>query len=198
MKLSIIGKGSVGGSLGSLLSNNGHQVLYAGRSSMATDVGTMDATILALPFTAVKDIAEDDDTKANLAGKIVIDATNPLRSDWSPLEVFDDVGSKSGAEAIQKLFPDSKVVKCFNTVFADNMKADVIAATHMSTFVAGNDEDARSDVCKLAKSIGFDAVETGDLATARYLESIAHLNIQLAVGMGRGTHKTGFVYLGKK
>ena len=78
------------------------------------------------------------------------------------------------------------------------MKADIIAETNMSTFVAGNDEKARAEVCDLAKSIGFDAVETGDLSTARYLESIAHLNIQLAVGMGKGTHKTGFVYLGKK
>lgn len=197
MKLSIIGKGSVGGSLGGLLASQGHEVLYAGRGASMAKVGMMeDATILALPFTSVKDIAQD--IKANLAGKIVIDATNPLRKDWSPLEVVDKAGSKSGAEAIQKLFPDSKVVKCFNTVFADNMKADIIAETNMTTFVAGDDKEARATVCQLAKSIGFDAVETGDLSTARYLESIAHLNIQLAVGMGKGTHKTGFLFLNKK
>ena len=96
--------------------------------------------------------------------------------------------STSAAEEIQKLAPTAKVVKAFNTVFASVLQAGGTAAGCPATvFVAGDDAGARKTVADLAVSAGFETIETGGLASARYLEPLAGLNIALAYGLGHGT-----------
>ena len=195
MKIAIIGKGSVGSSLGKLLGPH-HDVDFASRDSWDA-VSNCEAVLLALPYVAVKDIVTN--IKDSVVGKIVIDATNPLQANWSPLNVADEAGNvHSGAEAIQSLFPESIVVKCFNTVFADNMNEECLSKMKMTTFIACNDDNAGTLIQDVGKSIGFDAVKTGPLLTARYLEAMAHLNIQMAIGMSHGTNGTGFMYVGNE
>jgi 8-hydroxy-5-deazaflavin:NADPH oxidoreductase len=200
MKIAIIGKGSVGSGLGGLFEAAGHNVTYVSARPCAETTPTVDGegdvAILAVPYLAVSSIVQQIEPYLLLSSagkKILVDVTNPLNNDWSPLTTLQ--GSSAGEE-IQRLFPSARVVKAFNTIFADNMTSDSNndKVKGLTAFIAGNDEAARAVVAELAKSIGFFPVETGPILTARYLEAMAHLNIQLAVGMGRGT-KTGFAYV---
>jgi predicted dinucleotide-binding enzyme len=80
------------------------------------------------------------------------------------------------------------VVKAYTTVFAWVLPGDgKVAAPPVTFFVAGDDADARKTVSDLAVSAGLEAIETGGLASARYLEPLAGLNIALAYGLGQGT-----------
>jgi predicted dinucleotide-binding enzyme len=79
-------------------------------------------------------------------------------------------------------------VKAFNTVFASVLQKGGKASGQSATaFVAGDDAEARKSVADLARSAGFKAVEAGGLASARYLEPVAGLNIALGYGLGHGT-----------
>jgi predicted dinucleotide-binding enzyme len=99
----------------------------------------------------------------------------------------------SAGEEIAKLLPESFVVKAFNTIFADVMNASDIKDHHITAFVASSYEDAMKDVATLASDCGFKVVTINKLSAARYLEAMAHLNIELAVGQGGGT-KASFTY----
>ena len=198
MTIAIIGNGAVGNALGGLLADGGHEVTFGGRGgpgvrpvAEAARAGRL--IVLAVPFTAVAGLAAELAPAA--VGKVVVDATNPLGANWSPLEL---PGGESAGEQVQRMLPGARVVKAFNTVFADNMRPDRLACDgrRLTAFVAGDDAAARATVAALARDAGFEPVETGPLRTARYLEAIAHLNIQLAVGMGAGTH-SGFLYVRK-
>ncbi|MEO0561161.1 MAG: NADPH-dependent F420 reductase [Chloroflexota bacterium] len=200
----MIGYGSVGRGLGDLFTNAGHQVVAGVRegSSRPTSVesasypevaASCSLILLAIPYTAVASAAES--LRAEAAGKIVVDATNPLGENWAPL----DLGSQTSAgEEVQRLFPESRVVKAFNTVFADNLSPDRLSLgdRRINAFIAGNDTTARRSVSELAQDAGFEPVEAGDISQSRHLEAIAHLNIQLALGMGRGTN-SGFMYFSR-
>lgn len=150
-----------------------------------------EACLLAIPFAACETVLP---TLAEpLAGRIVIDATNPLREDWSPLVLGAEY---SAGEQLQRLLPRSRVVKAFNTIFADCMSivAQRPAGHALSAFVCSDDDAARAAVVALAQKLGFAALSAGALSSARYLEAMAHLNIRLAVTLGGGT-KAGFAYL---
>ena len=185
------------------MTNVGHEVVHGGRGDdIAAIVQGCDMALLAIPFGATKGFSTDAAVMEELSGKILIDATNPVKSDWSPetdfgVEGVDDI--QCAAQAIQHWFPQCKVVKAFNTIFADNFTKErlVVEGRRVSTFVAGNDDNARKAVVDLANQLGFDAVETGSLLTVRYLEAMAHLNIHLAVQMQRGTN-TGFHYFDRE
>lgn len=108
-----------------------------------------------------------------------------MKADFSGLAIGH---STSAAEEIQKKAPGAKVVKAFNTVFASVLgNGGKTAGKETTVFVAGDDEEARKRVVALAKSAGFDTVETGGLASARLLEPVAALKITLGYGLGHGT-----------
>jgi 8-hydroxy-5-deazaflavin:NADPH oxidoreductase len=197
MKIGIIGSGNVGSALALLLRDAGHDVMFGSRtgahsSTEAAMHGVV--VILALPYSATVDalppLAEP------LAGKIVIDATNPLNDDWSPLMLGQET---SGGEEVAKLLPNSKVAKAFNTIFADIMLPDGFNRDGQSAtgFVASDDPDALEIVAGLARDIGLAPVTITRLSAARFLEALAHLNIELAVGQGGGTN-AAFVYHRRK
>jgi predicted dinucleotide-binding enzyme len=132
MRIAIIGAGSVGKKLGVLAHSAGYEVIFGVRSprdlghftvtSVAGAVLESDFILLAIPFAACADclvsLAKD------IAGKIVVDVTNPLNPDWSPLLLGE---TNSAAQSISALLPGSHVVKAFNTVFADMMSVDRIS-----------------------------------------------------------------------
>jgi predicted dinucleotide-binding enzyme len=89
--------------------------------------------------------------------------------------------------------PEAYVVKAFNTIFADVMSEPVKNGQRVTAFIAGDNDAAKQKVYALASDIGYAPIDTGPLYTARYLESMAHLNIQIAVGQGGGTH-AAFIY----
>jgi predicted dinucleotide-binding enzyme len=122
-----------------------------------------------------------------LDGKIVIDATNPLFEDWSPLLLGEE---NSAGEEVQKALPQTLVVKAFNTVFADVMKVIDLTGLRpqVTGFYCGDHRDAKTVVAKLLERLGFEARDVGALSSARWLEAMAHLNIRIAVGLKGGTN----------
>jgi 8-hydroxy-5-deazaflavin:NADPH oxidoreductase len=196
--IAFIGAGPVARQLAKLADTAGHQTLLSSRIPTADTSTTsfLDAAakatiaIVAIPFRATAEVLPGLAT--SLAGKTVIDATNPLNPDYTPLVLNE--GTSAG-EAIASMLPDSKVVKAFNSIFADVMQPDrqSRAGQRATAFIASDHSDARSAVADFAQSIGFAPVQAGPLHAAHYLEAMAHLNIQIAFREGGGSN-AAFVY----
>jgi predicted dinucleotide-binding enzyme len=205
MLIGILGYGAVGQKLAQLFADAGHTITIGLRkatsaevnnipyavASIAETAANVDALVLAIPHTAAIEALKE--LAPLLKGKIVIDSTNPLQEDWSPLLLGQE---NSAGEEIQRLLPESHVVKAFNTIFADVMHKNAIGQP-ISAFVAGNNAHAKEAVMHLAQAAGFSPINAGDISSARYLEAMAHLNIRLAVSLGGGTHAAFLYYQAK-
>lgn len=182
-KIAVIGNGNVGGALSKGLENAGHEVQIADNDPKAVEQVSdwAETVLLAVPFGAVPDVVE---TAGHLwAGKTVIDVTNAVDADFA----YDASLEESGAEKLQALVPDANVVKAFNTVFAEHQATGQLQGEPLTAFAASNDENAREAVMALAEDIGFDPVNAGPLETARWLEALGFLNIQLGYMQDMGT-----------
>ncbi|MBI5387598.1 MAG: NADPH-dependent F420 reductase [Verrucomicrobia bacterium] len=199
--IAIIGSGNIGGNLGRLFASK-HNVTLGSRNPEQTRVKfpvltvtdyaqaakAADIVILAVPFSEVAAIAAK---LGSLAGKTVIDVTNPLTADFMALTIGH---TTSAGEVVQAAFPQAHVVKAFNTVLAQVLAKAVSGAKSLpSVLVAGNHAAANAEVVQLAKDAGFNAFDTGPLKNARYLEPLAALGIQLAYAKGHGG-EVGFTF----
>ncbi len=182
MKIGILGDGNVGGALARGLTRAGHQVKAVGRdrAAMREAASWGDVVLLAVPFGALDDVVREAGDA--LAGKTVVDVTNALDARMN-LAVGH---TTSGAEELQKKLPEARVVKAFNTVFAQHMDSGRLGGKPLSAFVAADDDAAKASVLSLAREIGFDPVDAGPLRSARLLEPMALLNIQLAYVLKMG------------
>ena len=179
-KIAILGTGKAGSALQAALSRAGHEVRSAKRGQIVWAASWADVIVLAVPFAAIPEVARELGAAAD--GKTVVDVTNSLTPDFQLAMGF----TTSGAEELQKALPRANVVKAFNTVFAQHMSTGKVNGEVLTAFVAGDNEAARKAVLQLARAIGFDAVDTGPLKNARYLEPLAFLNIQLSWVLGNG------------
>lgn len=198
MSISIIGAGNVGMALGKAFSQRGEAIVFGvrvpaacaaevaklgPRASVTTNAEAIAASgvvILAIPYAAVAAVAQ---SLADWGGRILVDATNPLAPDLSGLTVG---ATTSGAEELAKLARGARVVKAFNTTGAENMADASYPNGTPFMPVCGNDAEARSRVISLAASIGFDAVDCGELVAARWLEPFAMTWIHMAIKLGMG------------
>ena len=196
MDIAIIGAGNVGKAIAGSATRAGHAVTLssAGGGSAraaAADLGVTvaasnrdavdgaDLVVLAVPYTAVDDVLRD--VGPALEGKIVVDATNPLKPDYSGLAT----NGVSGAETIQGKAPGARVVKAFNTALAARQADPTVAGgLRVDGYAAGDDDDAKQAVLALLKDLGFNPVDAGGLAMAKYLEGLAWLNISLQMKNG--------------
>lgn len=190
IKIGIIGNGNVGSALARGLKGAGHEVRAVGNDSTAIrDTSAWaDLIVMAVPFGAINDVVNA--AGEVMAGKAVVDVTNALDANMNLAMGF----TTSGAEELQKQLPKSRVVKAFNTVFAQHMESGKVADQRLSAFIAGDDEPARKQVMELARNIGFDPVDSGPLKNARLLEPLGYFNIQLGYVLGMGT-QIGFKLL---
>lgn len=186
-KIGIIGSGNVGSALLKGLTTAGYEARTSSEENVAEVAASSEVVILAVPFTAIEDVLKKLGNSIN--GKILIDATNALTPDYQLAVGF----TTSGAEELQKKVPQARVVKAFNTVFAQNMATGKLNGKTLTAFAAGDDEEAKKKVLELEKAIGFDAVDAGSLANARQLEALGYFNIQLGYFLKNGT-ETGFIY----
>src|ERR1700731_2109716 len=128
MKISILGAGNVGGTLGLSWARKGHDVFFgvplpgdAGTQRLLTTIGSRaragtvaeaaaagDVIVLATPWPATRDAIQ---AAGNLAGKVVVDCTNPLKEDFSGLALGY---TTSGAEQVAEWATGAKVFKAFN------------------------------------------------------------------------------------
>ncbi len=120
--------------------------------------------------------------------QIVLDITNPLTQDYMVLTIGHDT---SAAEEIASALPQARVVKAFNTLFAQVISsdgADFGNGQRVPTYIAGDDKEAKNAAVQLAQSIGLVPIDAGGLRNARYLEPLAGLNIYFGYGAGQGTN----------
>ena len=200
MKIGVLGYASVGKNLEVLFKNAGYTTIIGVRSPEkyeqddVTDIVAAaedaDTVVLAIPYRVCSEVLPD--LKRALSKKIVIDATNPLNEDYSPI-LFDK--EDSAGETLQRILGESMMVKAFNTIFADNMTPEKLDrdGRKLTTFIAGDNDPANEKVLQLAEKIGFSPIDTGPLKNSRYLEGMAHLNIQIAFGQGKGAD-VAFLY----
>ena len=188
MKIGIIGKGNVGTAIGTGLSRKGHEVKFGHRDpkeNVADAAKWGEVIILAVPYENVADAAKAIGTFAD--GKVLLDVTNAVGDNMNLAIGF----STSAAEELQKKLPKARVVKAFNTVFAPNQSTGRVGNEQLTLFVASDDAKAKQTIMQLGRDIGFDPLDAGALKSARYLEPMAMLLINLGYGLGMGT-KIGY------
>ena len=201
MKIAIIGAGAVGGALGAGWSRSGHEILFGVRDVTkpslaalceATGAAAMtaadaaaagDVVVLAIPWDGAEDSVRG---LGDLAGKTVIDCTNPLAFEDGELEL-DRGYTTSGGEAIASWLPGANVVKSLNQAPAELMAGTEGLDGRPVMFVAGDDEDAKATAKQLIEELGFEVLDAGSLAQSRILEPFAMVFINQALmrGMGR-------------
>ena len=183
LRIGMIGDGNVGTALTQGLTRAGHTVEAVGKEPDRVRRVAEQAQVvfLAVPFgereNALREMGDAVD------GKVLVDVTNAIGDDMS---LATDPRRESGAEQVQRLAPRAKVVKAFNTVFAQHMDKGAVHGEQLTVLAAGDDVAAKRRVVQLAKEIGFDAVDAGPLETARLLETLGLLNITLAYKNGFG------------
>jgi 8-hydroxy-5-deazaflavin:NADPH oxidoreductase len=188
-KIGIIGNGNVGSALARGLERAGHDVRAIDDKAAVRDTAAWgEIVFLAVPFGALDDVVRT--AGEALAGKTVVDVTNALDANMSLALGF----TTSGAEELQKKLPKARVVKAFQTVFAQHMDTGKLGDQRLTTFVASDDAGAKSSVLALARDVGFDAVDAGPLRNARLLEPLGYFNIQLGYALEMGT-QIGFKLL---
>jgi NADPH-dependent F420 reductase len=135
-----------------------------------------DIIILAVPFNAEKEIVAKIKDVANQ--KIIISIANPLNDTFDGMVTPADT---SAAEELQKLLPNSKVVKAFNTTFAADFATPVIDDRQADSFIAGDDSEAVEIVSEMVSTAGFNPILTGNLEVSRTLENMQLLLIRLGM-----------------
>jgi predicted dinucleotide-binding enzyme len=197
MKIAILGSGPVGAALAKGFLDNGHSVMRASRDPEKLNewktgadrqsrpgdvsVGTFaDATKWGdLAVLAVKgSIAEElvGSLAANLAGKTVIDATNPI-SDEKPqngvIRYFTKQ-NESLMERLQARVPDAKFVKAFNSV-GNALMVNPPFSPQASMFICGNDAGAKQQTTDILVAFGWHVVDMGAVEAARPIEALCQL-----------------------
>ena len=200
MEIAILGTGNVGSALATGWARAGHRIRLGtrrpadpalaplltatGATAMAAAeaVAGADATALALPWQAVPAALAE---LGGLAGRLVIDCTNPLCMVDGQLGLV--LGhSDSGGEQVQALLPAARVVKTLNQVGAE-MMADNAGLPHRPVmFMAGNDQAAKMLVAGLLADLGFDPLDAGPIGVSRLLEPFGMMWIHQALLRGKG------------
>jgi 8-hydroxy-5-deazaflavin:NADPH oxidoreductase len=200
VNIAIIGAGRVGAALGTRWAVAGHAVMYGVRKpddpkitpllegtpngragSVAQAAAFGDVVVLATPWGATESAIR---AAGSLAGKVVVDVTNPLNETFSGLTVGH---TSSGGEMVAAWARGAKVVKTLNSTGSNNMLDPKYGKDAVSMFVCGDDAGAKKTVSELVTALGFDVVDAGPLASARLLEPLAMLWISLAYAWGQGT-----------
>ena len=188
--ISILGKGNMGPAIAGIAQRAGHTVeLFDSNDSDKPVTG--DIVVLAVPYPAVAQIlAERAD---QLAGKVVVDITNPLN-----FETFDSLvvsADSSAAGEIAAALPTSRVLKAFNTSFAATLASGTVGEQPTTVLIAGDDAEAKAQLAEVVSAGGLRAVDAGSLRRARELEALGFLQLTLAAA-GKTSWTGGFALQG--
>ncbi|WP_163996640.1 NADPH-dependent F420 reductase [Pyxidicoccus caerfyrddinensis] len=206
MKIAILGTGIVGDTLGSKLVELGHEVRMGSRTAnhekavawtkkaggRASQGTFADAAAFAeLVFNCTAGTASLEALKLagekNLAGKVLVDVSNPLDFSKGFPPTLSVSNTDSLGEQLQRAFPDVKVVKSLNTVTATVMVNPAKLSAPTDIFVAGNDAGAKKQVTQLlTEGFGWKrVVDLGDITAARATEG--HMLMWLRLYQSLGT-----------
>jgi 8-hydroxy-5-deazaflavin:NADPH oxidoreductase len=173
--LTILGTGNMGQAIAAVAAKGGHTVQLLGSKDTATPVSG-DVVVLAVPYPVLGEVIAQ--RGGQLAGKIVVDITNPLN-----FETFNSLvvpADSSAAAEIAAALPQSRVLKAFNTTFAATLAAGTVGPLTTTVQIAGDDADAKSTLAAIVTSGGLNAIDAGSLVRARELEALGFLQITLA------------------
>ena len=192
MKIGIIGSGTVAQTLAAGFLAHGHDVTLGTRDtsklaefaaghpkarlgSVAEAASFAEVAVLAVKGTAAIEAVRG--AGAGLAGKTVIDATNPI-ADAPPVDgvlQFFTGPNDSLLERLQREFPQPRFVKAFNSVGAACMVDPKLAGGPPTMFIAGDDAGARAAVSRLLAEFGWDVADMGRAVAARAIEPLCML-----------------------
>ncbi len=186
MKIGIIGSGNIGGTLARLLIKVGHEVALAnsrGPSSLRDFVYELggnlhpvdpdgavvygEIVVVSIPWRSL-----DSLPIFNVPGKIIIDPTNPYKSDGTFYDLGDDISSSKVIEHFQ----GGTLVKAFNTIWFRHLaeEGDVKLPLEERRVIpyAGDDKKAKTKIGKLIEEIGFGPLDTGTLKEGTKIQGV--------------------------
>ena len=189
MKIGILGTGDVGQSLAKGLISLGHEVMLGSRESggekltkalasvgggarggtfaEAAAFGEMVALCcLGAAIESVLGLAGG----TNLAGKVLIDATNPLDFSRGFPPRLSSMEDGSAGQMVQRLAPGARVVKAFNTAGNATYVHPSYEGGPPDMFICGDDDTAKAAVAEICKSFGWGVIDLGGIEASHYLE----------------------------
>ncbi|MFB0835437.1 NADPH-dependent F420 reductase [Arthrobacter halodurans] len=214
MRYAVLGTGDVGRTIGGKLAELGHDVVLGTRDPGATlartpedgsgfaawledragvrlaafaDAAAHGEVVVNATRGGASLAALDAAGAANLRGKILVDVANPLDTSGGGIPVLDPVNTDSLGEAIQRRFPETRVVKTLNTMNCRIMVDPGRVPGDHHVFVSGNDDGAKTAVRELLFSFGWPGaavIDLGDIGTARGPEMVLPLWIRLWGALG--------------
>jgi predicted dinucleotide-binding enzyme len=212
--VAILGNGVVGTTIGKGFAELGYQVIFGtrdvhsaktraaldavpGSRAAASAEASSEASIavLAVPWSGLE-AAIFSAGPDNLAGKLVIDPSNPL--DFAgEMPTFAIPATDSAGELVQRLLPRSQVVKAFNIVTAAHMVHPRLADGTPDMLIAGDDAAAKARVAEILEGFGWRTpIDVGPIGASRLLENLAMLWVIYGVRNDHWTH--AFSVLGQK
>jgi len=214
LKIGILGTGNVGRTLANAFIALGHEVKMGSRDAqnekaaawasiggINASAGTFadtakfgDVIVLALSWAGAENALKLAGPE-NFAGKVVVDAINPLVMEPGKPPVLDPGNTDSAGEQVQRWLPSAQVVKAFNSVgFAHMFKPDFPGGPP-DMFIAGNDAAAKQTVTGILTDFGWSTIDAGGIEGSRVLEPLSILWV--AYGMRTGTWNHAFKLLRK-
>jgi predicted dinucleotide-binding enzyme len=200
MRVTLIGTGNMARGLGSRVLAGGHDLTVVGKDeqraeAVAADLGGQgrvgtavdgdpiegEVVVLAVYYPDARAAVEQ--YADQLAGKVVVDITNPVNATFDGLVVPPD---GSATNELAGLAPDARFVKAFNTTFAGPLTQGEVDGQTLDVLIAGDDEDAKAQVAALARDGGLNPIDVGPQARARELEAtgLLHMGVQNTLGTG--------------
>ena len=207
MRVGILGTGDVGRTLASAFLALGHEVKLgsrdasneksrnwvaeAGLKGSAGNFGEAAAfgeLIVLATLGIATEVAVRMAGAKSLNGKVVIDTTNPLifKPNQAPELAFGF--SDSLGERVQRLVPEAKVVKAFNTVGNAHMFKPQFRNGPPDMFICGNDDGAKKTVTDLLTEFGWGTVDIGSIQGSRYLEAMCMAWVLYGLKTGSWNH----------
>jgi hypothetical protein len=194
MDVTIIGTGNMARGIGTRAIAGGHDVTVVGKDEasaqeVVADLGSAageggvsaaaaddaiagDLVVLAVYYPDARAAVEQHADQ--LAGRVVVDVTNPVNESFDGLVVPPD---GSATAELAGLAPDATFVKAFNTTFAGTLVDGAVAGQPLDVLIAGDDDGAKATVMAIATDGGLRPIDVGPLRRARQLEAAGYLHM---------------------
>ncbi|MGO4272535.1 NADPH-dependent F420 reductase [Paenibacillus sp. TAF58] len=187
MTIGIIGAGRVGRAFATKLVQAGYDVVISNKSGpealepfvnklgKGIKAGTIEEAarakivMVAIPWIKLEELLSK---LPNWEGRIVIDANNAFLT-YAPDYQVADLGGRTSSEIFAEWAPGARIVKAFNTLFADYIEENpMVGPGRRVLFYSGNDKDAKQELGQLFEELGFAPIDLGDLATGGRMQQL--------------------------
>ncbi len=183
LKIGIVGSGRVGGGIGSVWVEAGHEVMFSSRhiehdEALAEKLGSNayagtpaqaaafgEVVMISVPYGALPEVGKD--LEVLIRGKIVIDTCNPFV--WRDGEIANWARQKGAGLASAELLPGARIVRAFNAIGAARMSTAYQDPGRIAMPIASDDAEAIEIASRLIRDVGYEPVVVGGLEMGKYL-----------------------------